>query len=235
MLQFPEGIPANQWLLNGNGIRFRPAFFRWIGYERIVKLICGYTGVLLLLLSVIQMKKSKHILFFLSFAVSSALYLVVFATGNVQHDYYQILIMPTVAMYLGIGGYALLEMTRKKYAILGYIVLLFLISTSFYLSWSLVKDYFNINNPRMVLVGSIVDKTIPEDAKVIALYQGDTTFLYHTNRQGWASFQNTLPEMIKKGANYLVQLDPTDDDIQMYTKDYSITASGSGYILVQLQ
>ena len=27
MTQFPEGIPANAWLLNGNGIRFRPSFF----------------------------------------------------------------------------------------------------------------------------------------------------------------------------------------------------------------
>src|SRR5581483_5951267 len=29
MTQYPEGIPVNAWLLNGNGIRFRPAFFRW--------------------------------------------------------------------------------------------------------------------------------------------------------------------------------------------------------------
>ena len=30
MMQFPEGIPANAWLFNGNGIRFRPSFFRWL-------------------------------------------------------------------------------------------------------------------------------------------------------------------------------------------------------------
>ena len=28
--RFPMGIPANLWLLNGNGIRFKGAFFQWI-------------------------------------------------------------------------------------------------------------------------------------------------------------------------------------------------------------
>src|SRR5207302_6010614 len=48
ILQYPEGIPANAWLLNGNGIRFRPAFFRWIFYERLTKLISGYLGIVIL-------------------------------------------------------------------------------------------------------------------------------------------------------------------------------------------
>src|SRR3989344_6615598 len=48
MQQYPEGIPANTWLLNGNGIRLRPAFFRWIFYERVFKLICGYFGIIFL-------------------------------------------------------------------------------------------------------------------------------------------------------------------------------------------
>ncbi|HWY80284.1 MAG TPA: glycosyltransferase family 39 protein, partial [Candidatus Sulfotelmatobacter sp.] len=99
MLQYPAGIPANVWLFNGNGIRFRPSFFRWIFYERLTKLISGYFGIILLFFGSYQIwhdKKEK--LFFLSFSASSLVYLCTLATGNVQHDYYQILIMPTVAI-----------------------------------------------------------------------------------------------------------------------------------------
>ena len=93
----PEGIPQSSWLLNGNGIRFKPAFFKWIGYERLTKLIMGYAGVLLLILGTWSVFKNKKLWFFFSFALSSAIYLTVIATGNVQHDYYQIYIIPTLS------------------------------------------------------------------------------------------------------------------------------------------
>ena len=35
ILQSPEGIPASNWLMNGDGIRFRPAFWWWIISERL--------------------------------------------------------------------------------------------------------------------------------------------------------------------------------------------------------
>jgi hypothetical protein len=41
----PEGIPASSWLLNGNGIRLRPAFWRWIVVDRFDREIlsaCGF-------------------------------------------------------------------------------------------------------------------------------------------------------------------------------------------------
>lgn len=234
MMQYPEGIPANQWLLNGNGIRFRPAFFRWIGYERIIKLLSGYGLTVFLLAGIYQLKKTKQALFFLSFLISSVLYVTVFATGNVQHDYYQILIMPTLAIYFGLGAYVVLHALQKM-KFVGPIVVILVSLISFAISWHQVKDYFNINNPRIVTVGQLVDQSVPQDAKVIALYQGDTSFLYQTNRQGWASFQNPLPEMIDKGADFLAQLDPTSDDIAYYEREYTIVASSSGYVLVDLR
>ena len=42
--RFPEGIPASLWLLNGNGIRFRPAWFRWLFGERLGDMILGQWG-----------------------------------------------------------------------------------------------------------------------------------------------------------------------------------------------
>ena len=33
--QYPEGIPQSNWLFNGNGIRFKGAFFQWLFADRI--------------------------------------------------------------------------------------------------------------------------------------------------------------------------------------------------------
>ncbi|HSX40253.1 MAG TPA: glycosyltransferase family 39 protein [Candidatus Saccharimonadales bacterium] len=229
---FPAGIPASSWLLNGNGIRFRPAFFRWIFYERLTKLISGYGGVVFLVIGAIWAKFIKHRLFFYSFLVASLLYITVFATGNVQHDYYQILIMPTIAIFMGIGSAFLLTRTKSLRVVCS---LLFIISLGvmFYFSWKQVRDYFNINNPSIIVAGEAVDRLTPKNAKVIANYTGDTSFLYQTKRQGWASYEKPLPEMIKMGADFLVLANPTKDDFS-FAKTYKIIAQTPQYVLYDL-
>jgi hypothetical protein len=255
MTQFPEGIPANKWLLNGNGIRFRPSFFRWIGYERLTKLISGYLGILLLALSFVQLQKMKERAFFLSFLVSSILYVCVFATGNVQHDYYQILIMPSIAIFFALGSHFLFNMRlswvsgvhlrarlRKdtdsskmtKMFSLGKIVLAICLVGMFYLSWNQVKDYFNINNRSIVIAGEAVDRLTPKDAKVIANYTGDTSFLYQTKRKGWPSFQYDMPKMVEIGADYLILVNPTEPDM-VFAKDYKIVEKTKEYVIFNLR
>ena len=86
----------------------------------------------------------------------------------------------------------------------------------------------------MVEVGKIVDTEIPKDAQVIALYDGDTTFLYQTGRNGWTSYQDPLPTLIEKGADYLVQLNPSDSDRESLSSQYKIVKSSESYILVKL-
>jgi hypothetical protein len=44
--RFPQGIPASVWLFNGDHIRFRPAFWRWLFGERLGKLILGVWGLI---------------------------------------------------------------------------------------------------------------------------------------------------------------------------------------------
>lgn len=234
MMQYPEGIPANAWLLNGNGIRFRPAFFRWMGYERLVKLISGYGGVLFLFLGAYQIFREKSRGLFLAFFVSCLLYVCIFASGNVQHDYYQILIMPTIAIFYGLGAYSLLHFFSKRREYIGILLVASITFVSFFFSWKIIKDYFNINNPDMIQAGKMVDKLTPKNARVIALYEGDTSFLYQTKRKGWANMQNPLPTMIEKGADYLVMLHPSAEDIRFYSQEYPIVASSSAYILVAL-
>jgi 4-amino-4-deoxy-L-arabinose transferase-like glycosyltransferase len=228
--QFPEGIPASSWLFNGNGIRFRPAFFRWLGYERLIKLISGYVGVGFLLLGFIQFMRERKYVLVGSYMVGCLLYVSIVATGNVQHDYYQIPLMPTIAMLMGLGGYHLLTKLGSRVGLVVCAVLFFL---SWCFSWQSVKGYFYVNNPSIVIAGKKVDEITPQDAKIVALYNGDTSFLYQTNRQGWPTLQNGLDDLIEKGADYLVFAHPTDEEIR-FGSAYKTVAITSDYAIFDL-
>lgn len=235
ILRYPEGIPVSSWLLNGNGIRFRPAFFRWIFYERLTKLISGYFNVIFVGLGIVGFWKEKDRWFLLSFIISALAYVCIIATGNVQHDYYQITIIPAVVILMGYGTVWLINFLKKfageKIAIGIAGIIIFL---GFYFSWQQVKDYFNINNPAIVEAGKAVDRLTPKDAKVLAPYDGDSSFLYQTNRQGWASFEHDLPTMIKIGADYLVLVNPKPTD-EYFAKTYKLISRSKNYLLVKLK
>lgn len=227
--QYPEGIPASLWLLNGNGIRFRPAFFRWIIYERVIKLISGYTIAALLISGLYALKDIKNKGIAVGFILGSFLYVSIFATGNVQHDYYQILIIPAISIIIGLGSDYLWG-KGKGFKIL--VPILFIVG--FFLSYNQIKDYFNINNEAMVKTGKYLDGVLPSSAKVIAPYNGDTTFLYHINRRGWPAFQDS-PENLKKiGATHLVLLNPTATDKVIYREKFTIIEDKTDFILIGL-
>lgn len=229
MTQFPEGIPANVWLLNGNGIRFRPAFFRWIFYERLTKLILGYIGTIFLLLSFFEIRNLKKYSISLSFLFSSLLYTTVFATGNVQHDYYQILIVPTLSLFLGLGAsYMFSKGLVFRYATVIIIVV------SWYLSWNQVKDYFNINNRELVKAGTLANEILPKNSKVIAPMDGDTTLLYYINRPGWPAFQSGIDELKMLGATHMVILKPNEADLNGFGKMYEVVEKSSEYLILKL-
>ncbi len=232
MMQFPEGIPVNAWLFNGNGIRFRPSFFRWIFYERLTILISGYFGMIFFLLGLYKVKLLKEWMFFASFLLSSLMYVFVVATGNVQHDYYQIPIMPSVAIFFGIGSYFLLSWNIQKIPV-GKILFVVCLVGFLFFSWQRVGDYFNINNRSMIAAGEAVDRLLPKDAKIIANYTGDSTFLYQTNRKGWASLTYDLPEMITLGANYLVLLEPKEIDMK-FGESYYVVKHTKQYVIFDL-
>src|SRR5258708_21395007 len=95
----PVGIPLFEWLFNGNGIRFRPAFWRWIFGERLGYLILGIWGLPLFIFGLLKRKNTPIILA----ALGMFLYVSVLADGNVQHDYYQTQTIPAIALMLGSG------------------------------------------------------------------------------------------------------------------------------------
>lgn len=234
MQQYPEGIPQSWWLFNGSNIRFKGAFFQWLFAQRLGEMILGYWGMVIFGLGLVFAKK-KNYLFFISFLISSLVYFVVVATGNVQHDYYQIAIIPSIAIFLGIGSAFLINpaaeiISRNKTIPLLVVSVLFM----FAFSWFTIRDFYNINNPSLIVAGEAIDRLTPKNAKVIANYNGDTTFLYQTKRNGWASFEKSLPQMITMGADYLALLNPTPADINL-GKTYKIVEQTSQYVIFNLR
>lgn len=196
ILNHPEGIPATGWLLNGDGIRFRPSFWWWIISERIGKEILGVTGAFLFFFGLILRPKDGNF-FFHIWALSILSYFVIFATGNVRHDYYQIIFIPIASIFVAMGFLTLIKGEVNLIPRLWTILLgLIFLPLTFYFTWVQVKGLYQINNPVIITAGQQADRILPKSAVVAAPYNGDTAFLYHINRPGWPVISLPLTELI---------------------------------------
>ncbi len=232
--QYPAGIPRNDWLLNGNGIRFKGAFFHWLFGDRIGQLILGYFGLPYVVLGILKKVGQKEKWFFFSFLLGSLTYITVFATGNIQHDYYQILIIPTLAVFFGKGVDMVLQNAGgifNKY--ISYLVVFVSVAFMIFFGWFLVRDYYNIQHPEIIEMGLAVQKLTPKDAKIIAPYGGDTTVLYAMNRKGWPVFDRPLKDFIKQGATYMVFVNPSLPELD-FKNQFVTTDEGDKYIIYDL-
>ncbi len=228
---FPEGIPFFEWAFNGDKIRFHPAFWRWIFGERIGHLILGSWGILPLLIGVLGTKPKNH--FINSFLFGMLLYLSMVATANVRHDYYQIIIMPAIALGLASGTLYLWDnQIFDKY--LSRIMVVFSIFVMLITGWFLIKDNYNVNRPELVEIGKEVQELTPKDAWIVAPYNGDTAFLYQTNRWGWPAVDDSIENIIDKGADYFLSLDPKHPDTIMVLENYELIKKTDKYLLVDL-
>lgn len=231
---YPAGIPASDWLFNGGNIRFTGAYFYWIYSQRIASLILGYWGVGLLVLGLVwnSTKQAGRGLFY-TIILGALLYTVVIARGNVQHDYYQILILPALSLFSGLGLYSLIHVDRKSVttyiqAAIGIVCVLFMLA----FGWYGVKSYY-MYDAGLVAAGKEIDLSIPKNALVVTSRDGDTTFLYYMNRKGWSSFAHPLPDLIKQGAHYLVLAYPKTEDLGL-AKTYSLIHQSDTYLLFDL-
>lgn len=206
--QFPEGIPASDWLITmvntseGRQVIFmRPAFFRWIFFERINNIILG--GFLSAFLIVGLLAKPKRY-FLHSIFVSSLVYLFVFQGGNVQHEYYQILIFPALAIFVGVG-IDYLYRQRRQFINTAIVIptIFFLFLFSLFISYYQIRDYYNYPQDLVSIAKIIQDLTNKNDL-IVTDTTGDTTLLYLSNRRGAPSVYTNLPELKKKGYVFFV-------------------------------
>lgn len=244
MSQFPEGIPAATWLLNGDGIRFKGAFFFWIFADRLGRLILGYWGLPFLFLGLLH-KSRKEGWFFVLWAVSMLMYVTVFATGNVRHDYYQVLVLPIVAIFVAKGITLLMHLAMEKRIsrINTFIVMGAGILFMEMFGWYHIRDFYNINHPEIVEAGRAVERQTPQRALVVAPYGGDTAFLYQTHRSGWPIVQGSIEELIQKGAHYYVSVNYDDltnklvanaTDPDLRNRVYKLIEKTDKYVIIQL-
>jgi len=234
MLRFPAGIPNWQFLINEGGIRFKGAFFRWIVQERLGGLILTSTGFALFILGVVQ-KAGREKLFYYSILTSSILYVCVFASGNVRHDYYQIPIIPSLAIFMAIGTSHILNLKSgsiSKY--FGVVTAVFLIILMYALGFYQVQGYYWINRPEIVEAGLAVDKLLPKDATVIAPYNGDTAFLYQTNRHGYPIVDRPLQQFVDSGTKYLVSVETADSGIQHLSVICNTLEKTDKFVIIEL-
>jgi hypothetical protein len=213
--EFPEGIPASQWLLTavntGGGLQtvfFRPAFFRWIFFERINNLILGGYLTVFTVLGIFSNSNSgkSKIPLHIVFLVASLFYLFTFQGGNVQHDYYQIIITPAIAILVGVGIGDFIR--RKNYGslFLRIIGITVIFALSVFFSYYQIKDYYLQNNDQILVADVIRSLTKPNDILVTDT-TGDTTLLYLSDRRGYPAPYKSFPELKKQGADYFITAD----------------------------
>ena len=254
--QFPAGIPANSWLFNGpiNGVapRWRPMWWRWLFYERLTKDWLGWLGVIWILLGLCPLSLSRRKtqliwrqadIFVYCWLITDFVYLSVFARGNIQHDYYQYLLLPVVAMLVGRGLVAFASWVQCFLPWRSLVIALTVVvsATAWCLAWERVGGYFNVNNWAQVRIGHQADLLLPSDALVIAhAYDADTSFLFQTNRCGWSTGLE-LEDKIAKGAHFFVGTDTDDlyhhllDNYQLLAQNedgfiFDLTASSEGQL-----
>lgn len=229
--KFPEGIPLYLWAFNGDYIRFRPAFWQWIFGERLGHLILGSLGVIPFVFGLLHTKVKN---FFIHWFFGGTLfYLLVVATANVKHDYYQILIIPAISLVLAAGSVYLWQQAvfNKVFtrSVLVFSVLVMLIT-----GWYQIVGDYAVNHWEIIEAGAEVDKITPKDAEVIAPYDGDTAFLYQTKRFGWPVVDNSIDNIIKEGADYYVSVNLNSTDTLNFEKRFTTVEKTGNYIILDL-
>lgn len=195
----PEGIPGFTWLFTtvntfegAKVIFFRPAFFRWIFYERILLLISGGYSAVFLIVGALN-KPKKYLLHIIG--LSSLIYLFTFQGGNVQHDYYQTMILPAIAIFIGIGvsfffkGGDLFLNRPLNFAVIGALLIF-----SAGMSYEKVKDYYRVSED-LVQIGNIIQTITPPGSLLVTDRDGDTTLLYLSDRKGFPATTEPLAQL----------------------------------------
>ncbi len=254
---FPTGIPASDWLLNGNGIRFRPAWWRWLFGDRIGRMMFGHWGASLVLLGGVaalwnwpKKRLSRQSWFgwvvseldrlvrteglVLAFAVGCLSYLVIFASGNVQHDYYQTLIVPALSVLAARGSVWLFRFARNAWQQVWIAFgLLSVILFSWMFAWHDIQQLFAINNPAVVPAGQAVQRHAGADDLVIASYMGDTTLLFASDRRGWP-IGFSLDQKLEAGAAWYLST-ALDDETRDLIERFTLVEQTDLYSLIDLR
>ena len=226
----PEGSFATAWLLNGSQIRFTGAWFRWLIFDRLNRLIFATGGFVLLVLGTMTSYQDKRKWGIFIWLLSIASYMTIFAMGNVTHDYYQLPVMPVGAILVAFGFWQIIDSGKNLgFKLLNTAVAVSLMLISLAFGWYEVRGYFNINRPEIVAAGQAVDQLTPKNSLVIAAYNSDPAFLYQTNRHGWPDGV-AIEDKVKQGATHYVSVN--FDNVSAYLESRCPTVAKTDQYLI---
>jgi hypothetical protein len=100
--------------------------------------------------------------------------------------------------------------------------------------WYQIRGNYQINHGEIIDAGKRADEILPKDARVIAPYNGDTAFLYQTNRWGWPAIDDSIDRDIEKGADYYVSVDLGSPDTKLIESRFKTVEKTDKYIIVDL-
>lgn len=234
--KYPEGVPVSDWLFTsintGQGLKsvfLRPSYFRWIFFERVNNIILGGYLTTFFVIGLI-IKSKKYLL--LSFVVSALAYLLVFQGGNLQHEYYQTIILPVLAMVVGAGiGFVYSDGKKFIHPFFMSIVILVILAFSFYFSYFHVVDYYNYSQELVQEADVIKSLTSPEDL-IVTDRTGDTTLLYLSDRRGAPAIFKSPADLHKLGYKYLVT--SSDGEIKTMKADYEVIFENEKFTIFKL-
>jgi hypothetical protein len=230
--KFPEGIPFYEWAFNGNLIRFKPSWWYWIFGERLGHIILGSLGLIPFTFGLLNTKTKN--LFIQVFLGGALFYVATVANANVMHDYYQILIIPAIALSLA-SGVVFLWHNLIFNKILVRIITIISIAVMLITGWNQISGNFAVNHPEIMEAGARVDQITPKDALIVAPYNGDTAFLYQTKRWGWPAIDDSIDNIISNGADYYASVDLGSPDTKMIEARFKTVEKTNKFIIINLQ
>ncbi|HRN70124.1 MAG TPA: glycosyltransferase family 39 protein [Candidatus Woesebacteria bacterium] len=234
--QHPEGMFGTTWLYNQGDIRFTGAYFRWILFDRLNRLIFATGGFVLFFLGLAKSVTKKEGYIYHVWLAGILVFFVVIAKGNVTHDYYQLPIVPVGCILMARGLVWLITIGKGFIQnCINVVVAISLVLMMIGFGWYEVRGYFNVNRSEIVEIGKVIDELTPKNAKIIAPYMNDPAFLYQTNRYGWTNGGGLIPFYVKEGADYLAVVD-FDSDSQYWIDRCKIIAESKGrWVLVDVK
>lgn len=229
----PEGTFASKWLLNGGQIRFTGAFFRWIIFDRMNRLVFATGGFVLFVVGLFTSHFKKKTSLFFVWTLAIFLYITIFAKGNVNHDYYQLPLVAPGSVLVALGAFELIKLGKTKISrAINSIFVTFLVLISLAFGWFEVRGFFNINNMPIVNAGKKIDEITESDALVIAPYMADPAFLYQTNRSGWP-IGGDIDHKIIQGADYYVTTSKNDEYNELLGR-YGVLYESDEFAIIKL-
>jgi len=233
--QHPEGQFGTDWLFNAGNIRFTGAFFRWIIFDRMNRLIFATGGFVLFWLGLIRGRNKKEGWFYYVWLVAVFIYIIIIAKGNVTHDYYQMPLLPIGCILMAKGfEFLLMFGNGLKQRIVNFFLAIGFLLLMLAFGWYEVRGYFNVNHWEIVHAGQAANRLLPADAKVIAPYDNDSAFLYQTNRYGWTSGGSNIEKFVQEGADYLISTS-IDEDTNKWISACNVIDQTNEYVIVDLK